>query len=407
MANTRDDDEAEAFLSDLTDVGRTPALPAWPGPSEDQPVSPITGDALKRYTGGQVTAGGLALECNQAARMKEGQLLVVFTERCYLIDPATGSIELFFQLHRDPKSYWWMAVPAADGSVYCSVSGSTSKTEPIQVAEFDNFGTVVRVDPIKGSMEVILDEPVVDPFGLELVGDHLMVVSDFNGWGGTGSILIVDVRTGAWERLARGGELVDPQMATLDEEGVLWIANSMHRQYDGSIVRVDPGNVQTVVYPRHGPGSGIVSGIFPSRTPDKLLFVVIDWPYMARSAVYELNKADNSVELLLGASTDDPKLYNAHGGVQGDVLYIGESYNNLIIEYDLVQRKVVREIDISGILGRSKGHGVRGVFDSFDFLECINIVPPQSSSSVVFDNAKALPSLSMGSAASKQSRPRG
>jgi len=306
--------------------------------------------------------------------------LIVYREHCYQIDRETTDIEFIFELTRTPKAYWWMAVPASDGSIYCSVSGQTVQADPLSLARFGARGAVVRVDHRRDSISVVAEGgAVVDPFGLELIGKNQLLVSDFNGWGGSGYIGLLDLRTGASEALAFGGTLVDPQMATLDETGKLWVANAMHRHYDGEIVCVESGNRQTVVYPRHGPGSGIVSGVFPSGDPATVLFVIIDWPFMANSAVVVLEKSTGKTNVLLGASESDPKLYNAHGVVIDGTLWIGESYNNEILAVDVTTGEIVQRIDVSGILGASKGKGVRGIIDSFDFLECITVVPKLSS----------------------------
>ena len=110
-----------------------------------------------------------------------------------------------------------------------------------------------------------------------MLNENLLLICDFGGWGGqNGQVLAVDTRTSAFEVLAEGGELIDPHAATMDGDGVIWLANAMHQQYDGMVVRIDPGNRQSIAYPRHGPGTGILPGIFPSNNPNSLIFVTID-----------------------------------------------------------------------------------------------------------------------------------
>jgi hypothetical protein len=322
------------------------------------------------------TESGIGLACNQAAHLKSGNLLVVFQDRCYEVDINTKEITYVFELKKDPRSYWWMAVPATDGCTYCSISGTTTQTTPEQFARFGNAGAVVKVDHINKKLDIIAEGGnVVDPFGLQFIDDHQLIVCDFNSWGGSGYVAIIDVRTGASKIVAEGGEFVDPQMATIDKEGILWVANAMHQQYDGQIIKVNKDKTQSIVYPSHGPGSGIVSGIFNSNVEEKVLFVIIDWPFMSKSAVMSLDKATGQTEVLLGASKERPKLYNAHGAVSGNILWIGESYDNEIIGFDLNTNQIIDRIDISGLLGVSKGFKVRGIIDSFDFLECVNIIP--------------------------------
>jgi hypothetical protein len=323
---------------------------------------------------------GLYLLSNQAARLRESYLLVVALNRCYQVNPSSGEITFCFELQRNPRTYWWHAVPSQRGTVYCSLSGITVSDDPTQPARFgSDFGVVVEVDPASGSLRSVVDEAtLVDPFGLQLVTDHLLLICDFEGWGGqNGNVRIADVRTGGFEVLAEGQHFIDPHAAVLDDEGVVWLANAMHPQYDGMVLRIDPGNVQNIVVPRHGPGSGILPGIFPSNDPGKVIFVRIDWPFMTKSGVWLLDKATQKVEALLEASSTDPKVYSMQGCVVEDVLWIAESYNNELIGFDMKSRSIAHKIDISAILTPAKGFGVKGIYDSFTFVECVNVVPPQ------------------------------
>lgn len=325
------------------------------------------------------TVSGIEVECNQAARLVEGHLLLVYQRRCYQVDPETGRITYLFIVRREPSAHLWTALATETGEIYCTVSGAFVMEPPVEQATFGVGGAILRVNPRRNEVTVLAEGGrVVDPLGLELHGEQLLV-ADFGGFGGSGHVALVDTLTGASEVFAEGGYLIDPNMATMDEEGVVWVANSMHRTHDGEIVRIERGNVQEVVYPRHGPGSGIVAGIFPSGSPDRLLFVIIDWPSMVTSAVLSFDKKTYKTTVLLDASPDDPKVYNMRGAVRNGILWIAESYNNLLLGYDLRSEKIVKEIDISGIVGMLKGHGVRGVTDSFDFVESLSFVPPQIS----------------------------
>jgi outer membrane protein assembly factor BamB len=331
-----------------------------------------------RATAHARTVSGIEVECNQAASLIEGHLLLVYQGRCFQVDPETGRITFLFIVRRSPSAYMWTALANEAGEIFCTVSGAILPDPPIEQATFGTRGAILKVNHRTSSLIVLAEGGhVVDPLGLEFHGDQLLV-ADFGGFGGSGHVALLNTLTRTSEILAEGGYLIDPNMATMDDDGIVWVANSMHRPYDGEVIRIEPGNVQKVVYPRHGPGSGIVAGIFPGSA-DHLIFVIIDWPFMARSAVLALDKKSYKTTVLLGASPDDPKVYNMRGAVKNGVLWIAESYNNVLLAYDLRSGKIIKEIDISGVVGMLKGHGVRGVTDSFDFVESLSFVPPQIS----------------------------
>ncbi len=335
-----------------------------------------------------VTNSGLKLNANQAECLKEGAILLAHMGKCYQLDLSTKKVTFLFELVRNPHTYLWATVPDQYGNVYCSVSGSTEKNDLYlrQGAKFgSDFGCIVRVDSGNRRLDVIVEETVIDPWGMELLNDHQLLFADMVGWGGgedgeriPGSVKVIDVRSGAFEVLAEGNELIDPHMATLDSDGVLWIANAMHQQYDGSLVRVDPEGKQTMVVPRHGPGSGILCGLFGSSSDQEVIFVTIDWPYMHKSSVCAMDKKTGKVEVLLSASRKSPKVFAMHGAVDPrGIMWIPESYEGELIGYDLKARKVTDVIDISGVTGQALGPSIRGVYDSFTFCEGAYIVPEQ------------------------------
>lgn len=361
--------------------------------TDEQSVGEGAGDSESHLSGGAygagsfVTASGLKLNSNQATQLKNGAILLAHMGCCYQLEPETQRITFLFELVREPATYLWACVPDRHGNVYCSVSGTTAANDLYlrQGAQFGSeFGAIVKVNNVERRLDVIVEDSVVDPWGMEFINEDHLLFADFDGWGGDadtgqgGSVKIIDVRSGAFEVVAQGGELIDPHMATLDKEGDLWIANAMHQQYDGMVVRIAHGNEQTVVYPRHGPGSGILCGLFPSANEEEVIFVIIDWPYMQKSSVCALNKSTGDVQVLLDASRNEPKIYAMHGAVDsGGILWVPESFDGELIGYDLAKRKIVERIDISSITSRALGHGVRGVYDSFTFCEGAYSVPNQ------------------------------
>lgn len=309
----------------------------------------------------------LALECNQAEQLVPGRFLVVYGEKCYQLDLNSREFTFLFELHRTQQTFFWSAVAGTDGFIYCTLSGSATEPTPQGVASFGNWGGLFRVN--HHFRELTNIGKFVDPFGIEFVEDGSLVVADFESWGPSGKIYSVQLATGEQQVLAEGGYLIDPQGVIRDGDGTLWIANAFHTEYDGSIVKVAPGNKQTVIYPRHGPRSGIVSGICRHSDNSKFICKVMDWPFMQTSRVLEIEKASGKVTPLLLASAANPKIYG-NGCVVDGVLWIPESYRKVIIGFDLSSRKVVHEVDASPIAGN-----VKGIYDSFSFIESVSVVP--------------------------------
>lgn len=333
-----------------------------PGPGQPPQVTP--------YQPGQtdITPSGIGLEANQAAELKPGDILIVFDEKCWQVDPKTGAITIVFRLHRQGHLTFWTAVPRADGYIYCTASGYMSPTEPIQYATFGYRGAVLRVN--HKNRELISVSELVDPVGVEFLDDSRMLIADFNNWETTGQIYIVDRGTGKAEKIADGGLITEPYRAHLDAEGVLWVANASGLTYEGEIIRVDTDGKQKIVVPRRGPYSGVICTVFPSNNPEEILGINVDWPGMASSSLFSVNKRTNNVEVLLSTSASRPGVYSPHIAIDNDVVWLTESYNNELLAFDLKTRKIVERIDISVITGPYVG-----VLHAWDFAESVTIVP--------------------------------
>jgi len=372
------------FLRGL--LGNDSGSTAEPWPGTPLPPSPPSGgsggydpnriinqvklkDAIEPFH--RIAAAGVGLQCNHAVQLIPGHLLVVYKERVYVLDPNKRRFTFAFHLLRTPRAEMRMIVPDSYGNIYCSMSGTLETVGPIDYASFGNWGAVLKVNLARGEISSVCEGQFIDPFGLQLLPGNKLLVADFGGWGGTGTIYLVDLATEQKEVLSTGGVFVDPESAFIDEGGVLWVANSMHRDYDGAIVKVENGR-QTVVVPSRGYGSGILCSVHSSNREDRIVGYVIDWPHMAGSALFHVDKATGEIDYLRQASAEDPKIFGPHGSVVGDVLWVGDSYEGEIIAFDLDRKRIVDRIDASPIKG-----SVKGVYDSFDFIETVAVIPPQ------------------------------
>lgn len=148
--------------------------------------------------------------------------------------------------------------PISGAQTKISQGGSFSHS-PVALA-FDSDGTIwainrggnpglVRVDPISGAQTPISTGGLfVKPNGIAVEADGNVLVSDFDGFGGTGKIIRVDPATGGQTVVASGGSLVDPTGMVLDANGDILVADFGEPGGTGKIVKVNPSTgAQTVV----------------------------------------------------------------------------------------------------------------------------------------------------------------
>jgi sugar lactone lactonase YvrE len=314
------------------------------------------------------TASGIGIEANQAARLKPGDLLIVYKQQCWQVDPKSGVITRLFELNREGNLSFWTAVPHVDGNIYCTASGFMSPSQPIRYAVFGNKGSVLRVN--HRTREILSLASLVDPVGLEFLSDTQMLVADFNNWEGTGQVYIIDRITGDGRKIVDGGLITECYRAHLDSDGVLWVANASGLTYEGEIIRVDPDGKQEIVVPKRGPYSGVITTVFASNTPDKILSINVDWPYMASSSLFSVDKKTYEVETLLSTSTSHPGVYSPHIAIDNDLAWMVESYHNELLAYNLSSKEIVQTIDVSAITGSDIG-----IMHAWDFAESVTIVP--------------------------------
>jgi Dyp-type peroxidase family len=320
-------------------------------------------------------SSNVLLEANQAEPLRAGHFLIVHRNHCYQIDRDSGQITFLFSLARNPAAFFWHALPDRSGNIYCTISGSIDEQPPLEVAEFGQWGAVVKVKHTsKEIMSLAEGGPVVDPFGVSFAEPDQLLVADMNGWESPGLIYSVDrVNGGIYQVISSDGSFIDPQGIFRDKEGLIWVANADHIHYAGSLIRVEPNGKQTTVMASSGPNTGTICGVFPSIVDDKVLILTIDWPHFARGGLLEVNKRTGAVETLLGATQDAPKVYSNYGEVDSDgICWLAETFERELVGFHLGRKEIVHRIDLSPILG-----SVRGFPDSFSFIEGVHIVPPQ------------------------------
>jgi|GEM_PF-4584728 len=315
-------------------------------------------------------AYGLALKSNQAATLKEGNFLILYDESCYQLDPNTGEYTFLFELHKVPRTILWTAIADFEGNIYCTASGEISPKTPQEFITFGEWGGLFKVNYKEDKLQKIGN--FVDPLGIEFTSNNNLLVADFNGFGGTGKIWEINVVSGTQRVILEGWPFVDPQGVHLDNDGVYWISNGMHDQFNGNIIRAEPGKEMEVFWEQKGTTPGTVISVFPSNTDSKIITVTVDWPMMATSKVVELDKKTGKAEILLTASPDSPKIYGPNFVIVDDILWMPETYEKKILGFNLKTKKIVKEIDTSPITGSMKG-----LTDPFTFIEYLSVIPPQ------------------------------
>lgn len=309
-----------------------------------------------------------------AAQLKPGHLLVVTVPMnvCWQFDPTTGDFRYLFELNWDRGSLLWRVVCNEAGEMYCTMSGLAS-SPPIVDTAFGTWGAIVRANHRTRKITTLAvsgSGPVVDPFGLQILEDGRLLITDFNDFGGTGSIYKLDPSTGVIDVIAKGGRLQDPTNSWADRNGVIWVANGDQENQDGEVIGIRPDGTQSVLIPREGPDSGAVLGIWGSNHPDEVIVSRNEWDRRIKSRVVVANTQTGEVTTLLEGSPEHPQFFGTVGDVIGDTMWVAECCDKHIIEYDLQNRRVRNRHDLSRVMGN-----YRGMRDSFDSVPSISIVP--------------------------------
>ena len=368
-----------AFLRGLLSVDVTYSEPSnkyhyeSPSPQEKGSTSSYRQVQKNTYNEGKNNYK-IAGAFNQAAKLIPGNLLILCLpqNKCFQLDTESERITFLFDLRWGPQTFFWKAIVDVDGSIYCSVSGTVTSEQP-PIAQFGNWGAVTRVNHRIANIETLAEgNGVTDPYGLQLLEDKRLLVSDFNSFDGTGSIYILDPASRSVEIVAKGGRLKEPVSAVMDKNGLLWVANSDQTVNDGEILRIDPGGTQTVILPRQGAGAGAVVGVLQSIKPEELVIFVNDWPEMVNSSIFLLNKENGRKEILFQASSDEPQFYSTVGDIDGTTLWFGECVEGYIVGYDLERKEVLKRIYVGSLYSMG---GFKGMMHSYHGIESVTVIP--------------------------------
>jgi hypothetical protein len=198
-----------------------------------------------------------------------------------------------------------------------------------------------------------------------------LLACDFNGFAGGGQVYVVDPISGQVEVVADGANLIDPTSAFQDDEGIVWIANGDQLQQDGEVVGFDPKRGESrVLYPREGPMSGALLGVFPAHDPGFLIATKNEWANRTKSCVMLIDKVSGAASKILTATENEPKFYSTKGCVIGNDLWVAECVDRELLCVSLPGGEVKDRIDLTGIMG---GHC--GMRNSFDSISAIYPVP--------------------------------
>lgn len=312
-------------------------------------------------------------QINRAARLEPGDLVfnVQPDNICYSFSRRTRKFTYVFEAAWGPGTLLWCTCPDSNGNIYASMSGMRT-SPPIVEADFGNWGGIFVVTPRNEVMRTLSErDPIVDPYGLQLLPDGRLLVADFSGFGGTGRVYTLNPLNGHTEVIASGNNLVDPVSAYVDDQGVLWIANADLDAVDGEILSVDLNSGATrVVFPRRGEMSGALSGVFAAHESEYVLAASNDWPDRVNTSVFLVEKESGSPTTILQADEANPLNVSNIGAVVGDKLWIAECVNRELLEIELPSGKVTDRVDLTPIMG---GHC--GMRHSFDAISAIYAVP--------------------------------
>ncbi|ASP73856.1 hypothetical protein CDO28_20100 (plasmid) [Sinorhizobium meliloti] len=330
-------------------------------------------------SGGEYEDARIA-DINPGALLRSGRLLMTYQadKSCYQFDPETGEAEFLFTIDRPEGLFIWRALADATGRICCTYSGIIDGPKPFQYSRFGTSGGVLDLNHRKklggyptqyDIRNLIRGSGVCDPLGLEFLDDGDLLVANFNGFGGTGNIVVVDRKLGGIKQTYASKRLVDPIKAVLDDAGSLWVANADQRAQDGELIRIRDGGREEVVLPRQGDGMGALVDVLNYR--NHLVVIRDSLPALETSAVMVVSKDTGEFEVILSAGVGDSKFFS-QGFVDGDMLWIAESYNNEIIKYNLASRRVEKRLSIGAFTGPA-----RGIRTSYDVVESISVVPAQ------------------------------
>lgn len=321
---------------------------------------------------------------NSRARLKPGQLLIAIQKDNSIVtyDLKTGKSELVCRFLNTPMLLW-RAVPCRDGTFFCSMSGTRWPGQPGELA-FGQGGALFHVDHRKEELTIVGgSEDLKDPGELRLIDDDTLLIGDFQGFGGTGSIYKLDLKKQEKTCIATGGILREPVAFDYNhgDQG-LYIANAMmsysHRvgpggklvKEIGAIIRLpetlnlingppdENGAMRRVLEVLHD-NTHVPEGVFDSIAFEDVehRFAIVtrnDWPAQETGALLRFDKTSSTLIPLISASGELAMFSRAEAGPNG-IGYAADSYNKLIHTVDIMKGKIIETKSLEQLLGPTIG----------------------------------------------------
>jgi hypothetical protein len=324
---------------------------------------------------------------NARARLQAGLLLlgVQKDNSVHLYDPETGGTELVCRFLNTPMLLW-RAVPAPDGTFYCSLSGTRWPDNPDEVA-FGQGGTILHIDSNNETMEVVPgSEQFADPGELRLLDNGELLVVDFEGFGGTGSVHSLNPQTGTKTTLMSGGLLREPVAAVFHPDGTLFIANSVMSyshpagpggervKETGAILRLDPDATEvTVLRDESRTPSGVIDSLALEQEQHRyLIFTRNDWPRQETGGIFQLDLETNKVTPIIEATREATLFVRNETGAHPRLVHAADSYNKVMLTIDAIDAKIIDRKPLNDILGP----GI-GMVTPLETVESLRPIPEQ------------------------------
>jgi hypothetical protein len=382
--------DVRAFLMGLISTGAGSVEAGSPAltPAAVATVMARLAGASSSRAGADIAGGGpdltqMTLLPNSAARLPRGHLVlgVQANNSAYRFDPATGEIEVLFQLS-NTLAFLWRVIPTKAGLLYASLSG----TRPPGGGnlQWGIRGIVFSIDLVR---EIIAPVPgferLVDPVDVIVLSDGKLLIVDFMGFNGVGAVYIIDPNTGDTQQLDLGSALHDPNCAYLDDDGVLFVANPWQNYQNrrgadglplkdyGNVIMVDPvtKKIETI-YDNSRDPQGAIVGV--TGTSDKKFIIAIrtDWPVLSSSAVLRIERSTGKVVPLLEASDSSRRFFSPRCAVIANLLYVADSYQRQLLAIDIESGKIAKSYDVHAII-----EGGTGIVSSTQSIESVAAIP--------------------------------
>lgn len=236
-------------------------------------VDPVTGSQRTLASGGDlVDPWALAVQ-------PDGQLLVADPNAfgggggVIRVDPKTGAQSAVSSggAFVDPIG---IAV-AGDGAVYV-----------VDENAFGGGGGVIRIDPGTGAQTILASAGMVDPIGIAVTGNDLLV-ADQNPFS-TARVIRLDRNSGTQTVLSAGGSLNSPRGVSLMPNGSIVVADQNAFGGPGGLISVDPSSgTQTPIATGGSFADPAGLAIVPNLPPIPAFSVSPDPPLIKRSTTFD------------------------------------------------------------------------------------------------------------------------